>query len=295
MSQPSAHTYSTDFIVTSTATIETTEERGLTNKKATTQKPLPFLQWVGGKRKLTDQLIKNIPSGLNNYYEPFLGGGALFFAIKGRFKQYFLSDINLDLVTSYNAIKKNPEHVSNVLDSHIIKHSKEYYYQMRDCNNNNNPTLISARFLYLNRYAFKGIYRINRNGKLGLSFSSKNYKRSEDSRLEHCSSFLQDTTIYAGDFSFIDARKNDFVYFDPPYHKAGERFYTRLPFDENEQIRLKDFAQELSAKGVRVMISNSDTEFIRDLYQGFNIHTVEIKYSIHEQRKISKELVIMNY
>ena len=241
-----------------------------------TNKPLPFLQWVGGKRKITDQLIQNIPEGMNNYYEPFLGGGALFFAVKGRFKQYFLSDINLDLIMSYNVIKKNPVEVSKLLDSHKENHSKEYYYQIRDCNNVNNPTIISARFLYLNRYAFKGIYRINRNGKLATSFSYKSYKSNEDKRFEECSSLLQDVMIYASDFSFIEPKENDFVYLDPPYHQAGERFYTRVAFDENEQIRLRDFVEELSSKKVKVMISNSDTAFIRNLYKNFNISTIEI-------------------
>jgi DNA adenine methylase len=263
---------------------------------ATANKPQPFVNWVGGKRKITDQLIERIPQSLNNYYEPFLGGGALFFKIKDRFKQCFLSDINLELVTSYNTVKKNPYAVNSIFEQHRHNHSKKYYYQVRNNNNSNDPTIITARFLYLNKYAFKGIYRINKNGKLGISFSTKQYGTADiDQKLQQCSNFLSDTSIYATDFSFIEPKENDFVYFDPPYHQAGERFYTRLPFDENEQIRLRDFAKELTSKGVKLMISNNDTEFIRRIYQDFTVNTIDIKYAITGQRKISKEVIVTNY
>ena len=125
---------------------------------SSSNKVQPFLQWVGGKRKLTDKLIQHMPNESNNYYEPFLGGGALFFQVKHRFKKCFLSDINFDLITSYNAIKKNSKVVSKLLENHNKNHSKDYYFQIRDINNSNNPYIISARFLYLNRYSFKGIY-----------------------------------------------------------------------------------------------------------------------------------------
>ncbi len=244
----------------------------------TANKPQPFFYWVGGKRKLTDQLIERIPHSLNNYYEPFLGGGALFFAIKDRFNQCFLSDINLELITSYNAVKKNPHVINSIFEQHRQNHNKEYYYQVRNNNNSNDPTSITARFLYLNKYSFKGIYRINKNGKLNMSFSTKKYGTANiDQKLQQCSSLLSDTLIYAMDFSFIEPKENDFVYLDPPYHQTGERFYTRLSFDEKEQIRLRDFAKELTSKGVKLMISNSDTDFIRRIYQDFTINTIDIE------------------
>ncbi|ABE04496.1 MULTISPECIES: DNA adenine methylase [Rickettsia] len=259
-------------------------------------KSQPFLQWVGGKRKIADQLIKFLPSTLNNYYEPFLGGGALFFQIRDKFKQCYLSDINLELVTSYNAIKKNPDKVSKLLDSHKEKHSKEHYYQVRSNNDSNDPAKITARFIYLNRYSFKGIYRINIDGKPAQTFSGRNYSKSDiASRLKQCSQLLADTSICAMDFSFIEPQQDDFVYFDPPYHKSGEKFYTRLPFDENEQTRLKDFATELNDKNVKIMVSNSNTPFIRNLYKNFNISTIKVKYSMPEHNKISDEVVITNY
>jgi DNA adenine methylase len=256
----------------------------------------PFVQWVGGKRKIAEQLAEYIPSGLNNYYEPFLGGGALFFQVSHLFKKCFLSDINLDLVTCYNAVKNNPETVNFLLEQHKKMHSREYYYQVRDVNNSNNPDIISARFLYLNRYSFKGIYRINKNGSLDLSFSTKIYRTNRIyDKIKSCSDLLKNATIYANDFSFVPVRKNDFVYLDPPYHKSGEDFYTRLPFDESEQIRLRDFVNMLHKKGVKFIVSNSDTKFIRDIYKGYKINTIEVKYSIRDKKQKIQELVITNY
>lgn len=258
----------------------------------------PFFQWVGGKRRMVDLLIEKIPQGLNNYYEPFLGGGALFFQVKDRFNKCFLSDINLELATCYNAVKQNPFKIIELCESYRQKHNKKYYYQVRDNDMmSNDPIAISARFLYLNRYSFRGIYRINRNNQVRMSYSDRNYRTFDNfvAMLKLCSNILQDAMIYGGDFSFIEAGVNDFVYFDPPYHKSGESFYTRVPFSEDDQIRLKDFATELSNKGVVLMISNSDTDFIRDLYKDFNVTTITIKYSISNYRKESNELLITNY
>ncbi|HJD63643.1 MAG TPA: Dam family site-specific DNA-(adenine-N6)-methyltransferase [Rickettsia endosymbiont of Sericostoma sp.] len=262
----------------------------------TKNKPLPFFNWVGGKRKLTDQLIQYVPTTFNNYYEPFLGGGALFFKIKDRCQKCFLSDINLELITSYNAVKKNPTAVSDLFATHKEHHSRKYYYRVQKRNDSNDPTNITARFLYLNKYSFMGMYRVNKSGKLCLSFSSKKYDSANiDKKLQQCSDFLGDASIYVSDFSFIEPRENDFVYFDPPYYQAGERFYTRLPFDQNEQIRLRDFVKELTSKGVKLMISNSNTDFIREIYQGFTINTIDAKYALTGQKKITRELVITNY
>ncbi|KJV70040.1 DNA methyltransferase [Orientia tsutsugamushi] len=233
---------------------------------AVANKSKPFLHWIGSKRRIVNKLIEHLPQGPHyNYYEPFLGGGALFFQVRHLFKQCFLSDINLDLITSYNAVK-------------------------------NNPNEITAKFIYLNKYSFRGIYRVYKNGQSAQTFSGECYiKLHIASRINQCSRLLHGVSIYATDFSFIEPQQNDFVYFDPPYHKSGERFYTRLPFDEKDQIRLRDFVQELTNKGVKIMISNNNTAFIRDLYKDFNINTVTVVYSINEQRNPVNELIITNY
>ncbi len=116
---------------------------------------------------------------------------------------------------------------------------------------------------------------MNKHDQVRMSCSTRNYATFGNftTILNQCSRTLQDTTIYAGDFSFIEPQANDLVYFDPPYHKSGEVFYTRLPFSEDDQVRLNKFAMELSNKGIKLMISNSDTSFIRELYKDFNIST----------------------
>ncbi|WP_342270468.1 DNA adenine methylase [Rickettsia endosymbiont of Orchestes rusci] len=255
----------------------------------------PFFRWVGGKRKLIAPLLAYIPSGFDNYYEPFLGGGALFFAVKDKFKKCFLSDINFDLITSYNAVKKNPNEVVKLYDMHIQNHSKDYYRKIVNyCTNN--PNAIAARFLYLNKYSFKGVYQFNKQGKLRSTFFDTKYKNLNiEEKLKEYSSFLNDVFIYTIDFSFIEPQKNDFVYFDPPYHQTGEIFYTKLPFSENDQIRLRDFAVELDSKNIKFMISNNDTSFIRKLYENFNIKNIEIKYSITNHTKSSTEIIVTNY
>ena len=256
----------------------------------------PFFSWVGSKKKLAESLAKHVPEGLNNYYEPFLGSGALFFQVKHLFKHCYLSDVNLDLITSYNAIKNDSSEVIKLLEMHHNKHSKEYYYKVRGTSSSNNPADISARFLYLNMYAFKGIYRLNKIGNLASSFSTKTYTTSKFlNRITECSSFLNNTLIFGGDFSFNNPQKDDFVYLDPPYHKSGEKFYTKLPFDESEQIRLRNFTQQLDKKKVKFMLSNSDTDFIRDLYKDFQLRTTDVKYNIKNQSKVSKEVIITNY
>lgn len=167
---------------------------------------------------------------------------------------------------------------------------------MRSNHDSNDPAKITARFIYLNKYSFKGIYRVNINGEPVQTFSGRNSSKSDiASGLKQCSSLLAGTAIYAIDFSFIEPQQDDFVYFDPPYHKSGEKFYTRLPFDENEQTRLRDFALELNNKNVKIMISNSNTPFIRNLYKNFNIKIIKVKYSMAENNKTSEEVIVTNY
>lgn len=267
----------------------------MTKLKTDTKTVLPFLQWVGGKRKILPELLSHIPTELNNYYEPFLGGGALFFAVKDKFKKCFLSDVNYELITSYNTIKNDPGSVAKSFQEHNAKHSKTYFYQIRNNQSSNDPVKISARFLYLNRYSFRGIYRINYKGQPCVSFSDRKYQTNIADKVKICSDALKHAMIYTNDFSFIEPSKNDFVYFDPPYHKSGEKFYTRLPFDDSQQIRLRDFVITLTGRGVKIMLSNSDTEFIRILYKDFFIRNIQTKYSIRQKNKLASEVIITNY
>ncbi|KJV55113.1 DNA adenine methylase family protein [Orientia chuto str. Dubai] len=204
----------------------------------------------------------------------------------------FFFDINLDLITSYHAVKKNPEEVNRLLNLYHENHSENYYYRINYYSND--PNDITAKFIYLNKYSFRGIYRLNRDGTSAQTFSDKQYlKLHIGSRIYKCSKLLTGVSICAMDFSFIEPKQGDFVYLDPPYHKSGERFYTRIPFNEKEQIRLRNFVHELTDKGVKIMLSN--TAFIRDRYKDFHITPVRVAYSINEQRNHVNELIITNY
>lgn len=274
----------------------------------------PFIRWIGGKRHLASKLLELLPKFDNgkkddnierpvskpNYFESFLGGGTLYFTIQSKFENKFnkcyLSDVNLDLITSYQAVKAQPYKVIQYYNELYKNHSKEFYLKLRENPISNDPIHISARFLYINRYSFKGIYRINAKDELSASFSTRNYNNSNfNSRIISASKLLKSARISAGDFSFIEPKKGDFVYMDPPYHKSGEGFYTRLPFDETEQIRLRDFAKDLTKMGVNVMLSNSNTDFIKRIYKDFNITKINSYYHSREKNRDATELVIRNY
>lgn len=255
----------------------------------------PFLPWVGGKRAITDQIMPHIPTGLDTYYEPFLGGGALFFRVKDRFQNHCLSDINLRLTTTYNAVKKNPQGVVEKLKEHGEKDSKDYYKQLQIHHDVNDPVHLAANFIYLVYQSFYRLYRVAKDNTFRMS-----YRTGEKFSLEtlqynmtRCSVQLKGVSITAGDFSFIEPGKNDFVYLDPPYHKAGESMYTPLPFDEKEQIRLKNFADDLNKNGTRFGVSNSDTPFIRELYKDYTINTINTRYQIG-RHPVKTELLITN-
>ena len=144
-----------------------------------------------------------------------------------------MSDINLDLIISYHTVKTQPVKLLQYYADMFKNHSQEFYYKLRQKPLSSDITHITARFLYLNRYSFKGIYRINSKGVFSASFSTRSYNNFNfNKKILNASKALKDAKIYAGDFSFIEPNKGDMVYLDPPYHKSGENFYTWLPFDE---------------------------------------------------------------
>ena len=256
----------------------------------------PFLPWVGGKRSVADHIIPHIPSGLNTYYEPFLGGGALFFRVKERFRKHALSDINLRLTISYNAVKKAPEAVIAKLKEHGEKDSKDYYFQLQAACDHNDPVEAAAKFIYLVSQAFYGLYRVAKNNDYTMSYRTQHKLPLSNLsyNIANCSVTLKDVSISVGDFSFIEPTRNDFVYLDPPYHKSGEKMYTPCPFDEKEQIRLKNFVGELDVNSTKFALSNSDTPFIRDLYKGYEIKEIKTRYKIGRHRPVKTELLITN-
>lgn len=267
-------------------------------------KAQPFVKWVGGKRGIISQIIKYLPQEFNDYYEPFVGGGALFYELNGRVKKAFLSDINFDLVIAYNVIKKEPGKLIELLEKHAKNHDENYYYKVRGDQNNQNPLEIAARFLYLNKTGYNGLYRVNKKNEFNVPigrYTNPNIVQKQN--ILECSNALTKATIHFHSFESIKPKSGDFVYFDPPYHPTSVNSftkYTKLDFTENDQVKLRDFAMNLSKNGVKIMLSNSKTEFIEDIYKnkGFNLYTVDAPRSVNckpKQRNSVEELLITNY
>jgi len=267
-------------------------------------KATPFVKWVGGKRSIIDELLTRLPPSFNHYYEPFVGGGALFFALNGRLKEAFLSDANFELVIAYNAIRKDVDKLLVLLEKHAKKHSEEYFYKVRDQHNLQDPIQIAARFIYLNKTCFNGLYRVNKSGEFNVPVGRyANPGIVSHANLLACNRVLQKARIELHDFDLIFPSKRDFVYFDPPYHPTNDTSFTRYTtsdFSEKDQLRLRDFALKLHQKGVFVMLSNSDAPYIRSIYGASPFKIAEVQAPRNVNCKSTKrgnvgEVVITNY
>lgn len=278
------------------------------------EKPKPFVKWVGGKRQLIKQFREMglyPPEGFdpikNSYFEPFVGGGAVFFDLLP--EKAFLSDMNFDLVTTYNVIKNDVDSLIKSLKKH--EHNKEYFLNIRA---KKVPTLsplqIASRFIYLNRTCFNGLYRVNSSGGFNVPFgANKNPLICDESNLRKVSKALQNVEISHQDYKDIikKVKKGDFVYFDPPYHPMSSTssftYYTKESFGEKEQIELRDTFLKLHKKGCFVMLSNSNSDFINKIYKeikskGVIVHKVEASRAINSKgngRGKVKEILVTNY
>lgn len=271
----------------------------------------PFIKWVGGKHRLLPQLRKLYPLKFNNYFEPFLGGGAVFLDLKP--KKAFLNDINKALIASYQHIKKNPNELIKLLN----KIQKQYYnesaegqhnlyYDIRSKYNrlNNGSFEKTAYLIFLNKTGYNGLYRESSTGGYNVPFGkSKKPAILDEDNLLAVADALKKVTLTALSFekAVASAKKGDFVYFDPPYYPlnaTGFTNYNEKNFLENEQIKLKDTFSNLNKKGCFVMMSNSYTDFIGKLYNGYKKHTVLASRAVNckaEGRGKIKEYVITNY
>lgn len=267
------------------------------------KKPEPFIKWVGGKRNLIDRIVENMPQSFENYYEPFVGGGALFFSLSDRIKKATISDRNIELMISYKVIQKHPKELIELLKLHKAKNSDSYYYEIRD-KVLDDPIETAARFIYLNKTCYNGLYRVNNKGVFNVPVGKyDNPPIFDETNIMACSKALKDTTILYGDFEQIEPSKDDFVYFDPPYHPTTEASftkYTKEDFSEKEQIRLRDFIVSLTKKDVKVMLSNSKTDFIQNLYSAKQFCKVSVDASRminckSDQRNRVEEFLITNY
>lgn len=252
--------------------------------------PRPFLKWAGGKTRLIAQYKQYFPQQYQTYYEPFLGGGAIFFHLHPKTAR--LTDINGELITTYRCVRDHVEELIALLQEHQKQHNKQYYYDLRDYNTGSELEK-AARLIYLNKTCFNGLYRVNSQGKFNVPMGRyKNPNICPQDILRAASDALAGAEIEQADFTNIlnyAHTRDDFVYFDPPYYPISETSYftaySNSCFGETQQLQLRDIFKELAQRGVKVMLSNSDCEFIREIYHGFKIHTILASRSINSNAK----------
>ncbi|PPD57404.1 DNA adenine methylase [Dehalogenimonas etheniformans] len=264
----------------------------------------PFVKWAGGKRGIIDQLVNRLPDKFGEYYEPFAGGAALFFEISDNLKKAYISDSNLDLMITYAVVKDMPDALIKKLEDHAKKDSEEYYYKVRAQHNLKDAVDTAARFIYLNKTCYNGLYRVNKKGEFNVPrgrYANPDVVNKEN--ILAASQALKKAELRYREFDKITPKSGDLVYFDPPYHPtdtASFTQYTKLDFSEKDQQRLANFALELHRQGVYVMLSNSDTPYIRNLYNNtaWNLSVVSAPRLVNckaEGRVAVKELLVRNY
>jgi DNA adenine methylase len=238
---------------------------------------LPLLKWPGGKRRLVKFIIPLIPDGFNRYYEPFLGSGALFFAVRPQ--RASLSDRNPDLISAYGQVRNNPEAVIKQLQK--LSNSEKNYYAVRS-SVPNSESESAARLIYLCRLSFNGIHRVNLKGKFNVPYGYKTHLNPcEPEKIRAASEMLKWARIECQDFeaAVASAKKGDLVYLDPPYTTAhannGFLKYNAKIFTWDDQKRLAGVARELAGRGCVVIVSNADHLSIRGLYTGFGILEID--------------------
>lgn len=260
----------------------------------------PFVKWAGGKQALAEKLIEYFPASFRRYYEPFVGGGSVFFALNH--PDCVIADYNKWLIDTYQAIKDDWKGVSGILDT--LENEKEEFLRIRSMLPSELPKKTrAAHFIYLNKTCFRGLFRVNRKGQFNVPYGAYNRRYYDPDNISRVSKRLKRVDIRNGDFEMVihDISKNDFVYFDPPYHKLGGysdfNRYTEMKFHENDQFRLASLCNELDSTGVKWALSNSNTDFIKRLYQGYNIHEIDARREINlnSANRNIKELLITNY
>ena len=269
---------------------------------------VPVLKWVGGKRQLMPTILNHIPKQFTNYYEPFIGGGAVLFQLQP--EKAVINDFNAELINVYQVVKNDVDKLLLSLAKH--QNTPAYFYNIRASDRSSDFQNLSAverasRIIYLNKTCFNGLYRVNSAGQFNAPFGF--YKRPNivnEFKLRAVSDYLNnnDILILNADYetALHDIKKDAFVYFDPPYHPVSETSnftgYVQGGFDSKEQIRLKNVCDELTRKNIKFLLSNSAVPFITELYAGYEIHIVKANRAINsngEKRGEVDEVLICNY
>ena len=270
----------------------------------------PFTKWTGGKRQLLSVIKSLMPESYNRYFEPFVGGGALFFELAP--KDAIINDFNSELINCYQQIKDNPSELIKSLSKHKESNSKEYYLNLRSADRDSriekmNNVERAARIMYMLRVNFNGLYRVNSKNQFNVPYGRyKNPQIVDSDLIVSISQYLNENTIHIlnGDFeeAVKDVEAGDFVYFDPPYIPLSETSsftsYTHEGFSYEDQVRLRDTFKKLDEKGAYVMLSNSSSPLVGELYKDFNIHKVSATRANgakSSSRGKIDEIIVTNY
>lgn len=275
----------------------------------------PFVKWAGGKRQLLSQIRERMPEQYNNYFEPFVGGGAVTFDLMP--ENALINDINKALINTYKQICNSLEaflQVVNKLDAEMLGKKtevlcKEYYYSLREHYNDKlmraeYDVELAALFVFINKHCFNGLYRVNGKGLFNVPYNKSRRVSIDAETIINTSEYLQGVTITDGDFekACADAKKGDFVFLDSPYaplNPTSFESYTKEGFDIESHRRLAKFYEELTARGCYCMLTNHNTELINELYgkKGYKIDVVSVKRMINSDasNRVGEEVIICNY
>jgi DNA adenine methylase len=268
----------------------------------------PILKWAGGKRQLLSHMTQHLPLHFMKYYEPFMGGCAMLIELNSmnKINEAIISDTNETLVSLYNIIKNEPSDLIKKLENINFKNNSDDYYNARDLFNSTNHKIEKAALMiYLNKHSYNGLYRVNSRNKYNVPFGRyHNPRMPSPVDILKLSKLFNKCSILNSDFEEVvkNASSGDFVFFDPPYVPLSKTSsftsYTEEKFGLEDQERLSRVFQELTNRGVFVMESNSNTEYIKTLYKDFSLKEVSVSRNINSvsnKRTGIKELIITNY
>ncbi|RJX24778.1 MAG: DNA adenine methylase [Dethiobacter sp.] len=274
----------------------------------------PFVKWAGGKNQLLSSYLSFLPKAFNNYFEPFVGGGAFFFFLfnESKISSAYLNDSNSELVNLYLSIRDDCEQLIEALRNHENnKLSRDYYDHIRNWDRdaafflNLHPLERAARTLFLNKTCFNGLYRVNKKGQFNVPFGKyKSPRILDEANLRAASGALSGVKLSCQDFrlAVATAREGDFIYFDPPYHPVSSSAfftsYTEDNFSYADQVRLAQTFRDLDKRGCKVMLSNSYLQPVLDLYKGYRLEKIMAKRTINCKaggRGPVPEVLVLNY
>lgn len=270
----------------------------------------PFVKWAGGKRQLIPQIRERMPAQFNNYYEPFVGGGAVIFELLP--ENAVINDINRALINAYQMICDHPQgflQEINRLDAEMWEDGKEYYYSLRERYNDKMmmdefDVELAALFVFINKHCFNGLYRVNGKGLFNVPYNNSRRSSVDEKSILEISEFLRNVTIISGDFEAAceGAGKGDFVFIDSPYaplNPTSFESYTKEGFDIESHRRLANLFDKLTARGCYCMLTNHNTDLIKELYgnKGYTIDVVSVKRMINSDasKRVGEEVIICNY